>query len=196
MCLEQTCSPGRCLHGTAPHQDGRFHPYHVLPAPLPPQPSGSCGLKPSWWGGGFLLWSSPCLSPFPQSITLQTRFEKKGAPPPRLGTLVEGDRNPILRPTLNVQSVHQMGAGGDWVSGSWRHGEHQGQVRRGLTRVVRRTTDREASSRQGMPQVPTPSQAWGTSDKQVKVMGVGEAGRALICFNRVKIKALKTLEPV
>lgn len=46
------------------------------------------------------------------------------------------------------------------------------RTRRYLTRVVMTTrpTVREASSRLGIPQVPEPSQAWGTSDKLVSAL--------------------------
>lgn len=45
-------------------------------------------------------------------------------------------------------------------------------VRKRLTRVVMRTrpTDRKTISRLGTPQVPASSQAWGTSDKQFRVV--------------------------
>ena len=42
--------------------------------------------------------------------------------------------------------------------------------------MVTRITHREISSRLGTSQVPVPSQAWGTSDKQLRVMEVGGVG--------------------
>lgn len=44
--------------------------------------------------------------------------------------------------------------------------------------MVTRITHREISSRLGTFQVPVPSQAWGTSDKQLRVMEVGGGGGA------------------
>lgn len=47
-----------------------------------------------------------------------------------------------------------------------------------------RSTDRETSSRLGTSQVPTPSQAWGTPDRQVKVVGGVGRGQSSHLFQQ------------
>ena len=62
------------------------------------------------------------------------------------------------------------------------------RVRRSLTRVVMRITQRETSSRLGASQVPVPSQAWGTSDKQLRVIRVGGGGAFSSISARVRLR--------
>lgn len=80
-----------------------------------------------------------------------------------------------------------MEAGGDRGT-RVRGGLPGGWVRRRLTKMVTRTTDRETSSRLGTSQVLTPSQAWGTWNKQVRIV----AGAVITCFYSDKTEALKT----
>ena len=54
--------------------------------------------------------------------------------------------------------------------------------------MVMRITQRETSSRLGASQVPVPSQAWGTSDKQLRVMRVGGGGVFSSISARVRLR--------
>lgn len=106
--------------------------------------SVSCGLRASWWAVGAPTCLLPALAPLP-CLELYKSILKVLSPCG--ATLIETNR---------------MSNGGWWGSGL--------RVRRHLTRLVTRSTERETSSRLGTSQVPMPSQAWGTPDRQVKVV--------------------------